>query len=84
MDRVKARLVTREQARARRIKSSPAHMYRFLELDLVQRLRHAGLGRLGRRDLEGAVGEAVGSTLLTRPSPPARAKTVQAEWVAAG
>ena len=28
--------------------------------------------------------EAVGSALLTRPSPPARAKTVQAESVAAG
>ena len=37
MGRVQARLVTREQARARRIKSSPAHMYWFL--DLVQRLK---------------------------------------------
>ena len=82
MGRVQARPVTREQARARRIKSSPAHMYRFL--DLVQRPVHAGPGRLGRRDLEEVVGEAVESTLLTRPSPPARAKTVQAEWVAAG
>ena len=82
MGRVQARLVTREQARARGIKSSPAHMYCFR--DLVQRPMHAGLGCLGRRDLEGVVGEAVGSTLLTRPSPPARAKTVQAESVAAG
>ena len=77
MGRVKARLVTREQARARGIKSSPAHMYRFR--DLVLRPMHAGFGRLGRRDLEGVVGEAVESALLTMPSPPARAKTVQAE-----
>jgi len=82
LGRVQARLVTRDQARARRIKSSPAHMYWFL--GPVQRPMHAALGCLGRRDLEGAAGEAVGSTLLTRPSPPARAKRVQAEWVAAG
>jgi len=45
---------------------------------------HAALGCLGRRDLEGAAGEAVESALLTTPSPPARAKNVQAESVAMG
>ena len=45
---------------------------------------HADLGRLGRREFEGLVGEAVERALLLRPSPPAQARYVEGNQLAVG
>ena len=79
---VKARLATRMQARARGIKSSPAHMYWLF--DLVCAPMHARPGRLGRREFDGVVGEAVERALMRRPSPPAEARYVEGNQLAVG